>query len=244
MAARSPDNRTPADEPLSYAFLALSYLVGATPTSYWVGRALHGLDLREHGSHNLGATNALRVLGWKSALPVVLIDVAKGWIPVAVFSELAGVGFPWALAYGTAAILGHMFSLWVGFKGGKGMATGAGVFLALAPWAVLGGFAVWLALTLPTGYVSLGSVGAAFVLPFLVMLSPHEGGGSLVWFSAGLAVFVIWKHRDNLRRLRLGEENRFRAPKVPPISADAPEPGPPNVGHPDGAADAAHEVDG
>ncbi len=194
---------------MTYAFLGLSYLVGATPTSFWVGRLFHGLDLREHGSGNLGATNALRVLGWKSALPVVLVDVVKGWLPVWLFADLAGVGFPWTLAFGSAAIFGHMFSLWVGFKGGKGMATGAGAFLGLAPWAVLGGFVVWLALTIPTGFVSVGSIGAAFALPFLIAFTPHQGGADLIWFSAALAVFVIWKHRANISRLRRGEENRF-----------------------------------
>lgn len=194
---------------MTYAFLGLSYLLGAIPTSYWVGRAVHGLDLREHGSGNLGATNAFRVLGWKSALPVVVVDVLKGWVPVVVLADLAGVDFRWALAYGTAAIFGHMFSLFVGFKGGKGMATSAGVFLGLAPWAVLGGLVVWLGLTLPTGYVSLGSVGAAFALPFLIAFTPHQGGAELVWFSSALAIFVIWKHRSNIGRLMRGEENRF-----------------------------------
>lgn len=197
---------------MTYAFLGLSYLLGAVPTSYWVGRVFHGLDLREHGSGNLGATNALRVLGWQSAVPVVIVDVAKGWVPVALFAPWAGVDFEWALAYGTAAILGHMFSVWVRFKGGKGMATSAGVFVGLAPWAVVGGFVVWLLLTVPTGYVSLGSIGAAIALPLLIGFTPHEGGGTLVWFSSGLALFVVWKHRSNIRRLVKGEENRFRRP--------------------------------
>lgn len=195
---------------MTYAFLALSYLLGATPSSYWVGRAFHGLDLREHGSGNLGATNAFRVLGWKSALPVVLVDIAKGWVPVAVLTDLAGVGFEWALAYGTAAILGHMFSLWVGFKGGKGMATSAGVFLGLAPLAVLIGFVIWFGLTLASGYVSLGSIVVSIALPFLIAFTPHEGGTTLVWFSAVLAAFVVWKHRANIGRIARGEENSFR----------------------------------
>ena len=194
---------------MTYALLGLSYLLGATPTSYWVGRVFHGLDLREHGSGNLGATNVFRVLGVRSALPVVVVDVAKGFVPVYLFSELAGVGFRWTLAYGTAAIVGHMFSLWVGFKGGKGMATSAGVFLGLAPWAVLGGFIVWLGLALPTGYVSLGSIGAAVTLPLLIAFTPHQGGTLLVWFAGALAVFVVWKHRSNIGRLMRGEENRF-----------------------------------
>lgn len=211
---------------MTYAFLGLSYLLGATPTSYWVGRAVHGLDLREHGSGNLGATNALRVLGWRSALPVMLVDIAKGWVPVAVLAPMAGLdvdgaGFPWALAYGTAAILGHMFSFWVGFKGGKGMATSCGVFLALAPFSVLGGFLVWLGLTLGTGYVSLASMAAAAVLPALIAFTPHRGGSTLVWFSVALAAFVIWKHRSNIVRLARGEENRFQR-GFPRGGADAP----------------------
>ena len=96
---------------MTYAFLGLSYLLGATPTSYWVGRAFHGLDLREHGSGNLGATNAFRVLGWRWALPVVIVDVGKGFVPAWFFAALAGGAFPWTLADGTAAIFGHMLSL-------------------------------------------------------------------------------------------------------------------------------------
>ena len=204
---------------MTYALLALAYLVGATPTSYWVGKAFHGVDLREHGSGNLGATNALRVLGWKSALPVVLVDTAKGFVPAWAFGAWAGVAFPWTFAFGVAAILGHMFSLWVGFKGGKGMATSAGVFPALAPWAVLAGFSLWLALTFGTGYVSLASIAAAVALPPLIALTPHEGGTTLVWLSTALAAFVVWKHRSNIGRLMRGEENRFRRGR-----ADAGEP--------------------
>jgi glycerol-3-phosphate acyltransferase PlsY len=194
---------------VTYAFLALSYLVGATPTSYWVGRLFHGLDLREHGSGNLGATNAFRVLGWKSALPVVLVDLLKGYVPVRLFSALAGVGFEWALAFGAAAIVGHMFSVWVGFRGGKGMATSAGAFVGLAPWAVLGAFLLWVALVASTRYVSVASIGAAAVLPALIAFTPHRGGSTLVVCAAGLAAFVIWAHRANVRRLLRGEENRF-----------------------------------
>ena len=125
---------------MTYALLALSYLLGATPTSYWMGRAFHGLDLREHGSGNLGATNVFRILGPKWALPVVAVDVAKGFVPVWFFPSMVDGGLGWTLAFGGAAIVGHIYSLWVGFKGGKGIATSAGVFLALAPWAVLGAF--------------------------------------------------------------------------------------------------------
>lgn len=193
-----------------WALLALAYVIGATPTSYWVGRVGHGVDLREAGSGNLGATNAFRVLGWKSALPVVVVDIAKGWGPAALFPALAGVSFPWSFAFGLAAVLGHMFSFWVGFRGGKGMATGAGMFLALAPAAVGAALVLWLVVTLSTGYVSLASIIVAAALPPMVAVTPHEGGTTLVWLSSALAVFIIWKHRSNIGRLRRGEENRFR----------------------------------
>ena len=198
---------------MTYLLVALSYLVGATPTSYWVGKAFHGIDLREHGSGNLGATNAFRVLGWRSAAPVMAVDVLKGFVPVWFFPGLAGSSFAWTLAFGAAAILGHVFSVWVRFKGGKGVATSGGVFFALAPWAGLGALAVWLLLTFSTRMVSVGSIGAAVALPVLVALLPHQGGRSLVAFTAVLAAFVIWAHRANVRRLLKGEEHRFGTPR-------------------------------
>ena len=142
---------------MTYALLLLSYLLGSIPTSYVLGKALRGIDLREHGSGNLGATNAFRVLGAKWAVPVVILDVGKGFVPVWLFPGLARAGLGWTLAFGAAAILGHMFSVWVGFKGGKGMATSAGVFLGLAPWAVLGSLILWVGLTFSTRYVSVGT---------------------------------------------------------------------------------------
>ena len=205
---------------MTYALLALAYLIGATPTSYLIGKAFHGIDLREHGSGNLGATNAFRILGAKSAVPVVVVDIAKGFVPTWLFAPLAGGGFGWTLAFGAAAILGHMFSVWVGFKGGKGMATSAGVFLGLAPWAVLGSLLLWVGLTFSTGYVSVGSIAAAVAMPVLVWLTPHSGGDALLWFAVALAAVVVWAHRANLRRLAKGEENRFgrrgRSPEAPP----------------------------
>lgn len=194
---------------MTLALLALSYLLGATPTSYWVGRAFHGIDLREHGSGNLGATNAFRVLGWRWAAPVMAVDVAKGFVPAWLFPAWAGGSFGWSLAFGAAAIVGHMFSVWVRFRGGKGVATSAGVFVALAPWAALAAFAVWAAATAATRIVAVGSIAAAAALPLFVALLPHRGGSGLVAFSAALAAFVIWAHRANVRRLLRGEENRF-----------------------------------
>jgi glycerol-3-phosphate acyltransferase PlsY len=200
-----------------FLLLALSYLVGATPTSFWVGKAVYGVDLRTVGSGNLGATNTFRARGWRAALPVVLVDVGKGFLPPWLFSRLDGAGaaWSWILAYGAAAIVGHMFSLWVRFRGGKGVATSAGVFLALAPWAVLIGFLAWAAVTFTTRYVSLGSIVAAAVLPVAVAFTPHEGGLGLLAFTGTLALFVIWAHRSNIGRLMRGEESRIGAPGKP-----------------------------
>lgn len=193
---------------MTWLLLAAAYLVGATPTSYLVGRVVHGIDLREHGSGNLGATNAFRVLGWKAALPVMVVDVLKGWIPTALFPLLDGaVPAEWALAYGAAAIVGHVFSIYVGFRGGKGVATSAGVFLALAPWAVVIGLVVWGVTVTLTRIVSLGSLLAALILPVAVFATNEPA--PVVWLSVGLALFVIYAHRVNIRRLVHGNENRF-----------------------------------
>jgi acyl phosphate:glycerol-3-phosphate acyltransferase len=210
------------------ALLVGAYVVGATPTSHWVGRGFHGVDLRTKGSGNLGATNVFRVLGWKAAVPVVVVDVLKGWIPAAWFPLLlasampagasvevaSGAGFlenpwSWAPVFGALAIVGHVFSFWVGFRGGKGVATSAGVFLALSPLAVLAAFGAWLAAVLLTRFVSLGSILAALVLPVAVVLLPHRGGSGVVIFAVLLSAFVIWAHRANLGRLRRGEESRI-----------------------------------
>lgn len=194
---------------MTYALVLAAYMAGSIPSSFIVGKLFHGIDLRQHGSGNLGATNAFRVMGVKSALPVVFADVGKGFVPVWLFPTLVEAGFGWTLAYAAAAILGHMFSVWVGFRGGKGIATSAGAFLGLAPWAVLGGLLVWCLVTFPTGFVSVGSIVTAAVLPVLVALTPHAGGQGLVWFAVGLAAVVIWAHRANIRRLMRGEEHRF-----------------------------------
>lgn len=194
---------------MPWLLLVAAYFIGAFPTSYLVGRAACGLDLRQHGSGNLGATNAYRVLGWKAATPIFLIDIFKGFLPTWLFPQLDGsAALTWALAYGAVAIFGHVFSIYVGFRGGKGVATGAGVFLALAPIAVLAGLIVWAALVFTTGYVSLGSVVAAAVLPVVVALTGAPT--AVLALAVGLAAFVIYAHRANMRRLLRGEEHRFR----------------------------------
>ena len=190
--------------------LAGAYVLGATPTALWVGRGLFGVDLRREGSGNLGATNTLRTLGWKAASLVMLGDVLKGFVPVAFFPGLAGVESPgWFVGFGAAAIAGHVFSFWIGFRGGKGVATSTGVFLALAPWALAIGLVIWATTVALTRWVSLGSILAALALPPVVLLTPHRGGQTVVAFSVVLAFFILWSHRANIGRLRRGEEPRI-----------------------------------
>lgn len=192
---------------MTWLLLAAAYLTGAIPTSFVVGR-VRGVDLRRHGSGNLGASNAYRVLGWKAALPIFVVDIAKGWFPAFAFPLWDGQPSPsWALGYGAASIMGHVFSIYVGFKGGKGVATSAGVVLALAPMAMLIGLGTWGFLAWMTGYVSLASMVAAIVVAVTVWVL--AGSGPVLWLTLALAVFVVFAHRANIRRLRAGTENRF-----------------------------------
>lgn len=186
----------------------LSYLIGSIPTSLLIGRLVKGIDLRQHGSKNLGATNLYRVLGWRYAVPVGLFDMAKGYVPVAVVGPAVSGGVLIPLLCGVAAVLGHMFSPFVGFKGGKGVATGAGVVLAMAPLAFLGAFGIWALLVFLTGYVSLGSVVAAASLPLLTVWL-YPGRPAVLWITAALGALVVWMHRGNIGRLLKGTESRF-----------------------------------
>lgn len=195
--------------PTAVLWLVAAYLVGATPTSYIAGRLAKGIDLREQGSKNLGATNVYRVLGWRWAIPVGLIDIAKGALPVSFFGARAhgAAGFPVFL--GLAAVMGHIFSPYIGFKGGKGVATAAGMFLALAPIAVLIALPVWGLCLWATGYVSLSSIFVAVIFPVLVLLTAHGATPTLI-ASIGLALLIVYSHRANIRRLIAGTESRFR----------------------------------
>ena len=194
------------------AMLVLAYLIGATPTSYVAGRLGRGIDLRQHGSQNLGATNVYRVLGWSYAIPVGLIDMVKGVVPVAILGPWSNGPAWFTVALGIAAVLGHMVSPYVRFRGGKGVATTAGVFLALAPLAVLISLAIWGATLWLSGYVSVASLTVAVLFPLWVRLTapgePYTLGAAIV-----LALLLVYTHRANIRRLREGTENRFRTRK-------------------------------
>jgi acyl phosphate:glycerol-3-phosphate acyltransferase len=191
--------------------LALSYLLGSIPSAYLAGKIFRGIDLRQHGSGNLGATNVYRVMGWKIAALVMAVDVAKGAVPVLVFSHWTDhpAATYWALGYGVAAIVGHVFPIFLlGKGGGKGMATAAGVFLALAPLPSVIATVMWAVVLYFWGYVSLASLSAAATLPVVVAI--RYGIREPVFLvSVVVCAIVFWTHRANIRRLRSGEEHRF-----------------------------------
>lgn len=199
------------------SLIIASYLTGSLPTSIIAGRLLRGIDIREHGSRNPGATNTFRVLGWKIGVAVGLIDIFKGffavwflarWIPD---DGLIAPDVRLILA-GVSVILGHVFTVFARFKGGKGVGTAFGVFLGLAPVPSVAAFALWILLVWRTGYVSVGSVAAAVVLPALfIVLGLYSENLSvpITVLVAAVGLFVIYRHRSNLSRLMRGEENRF-----------------------------------
>ena len=191
--------------------LALSYVSGSLPFAWLAGKAA-GVDLRQQGSGNLGATNVFRVLGWKIGLAVFLADALKGALPVLLLPpRITSQMDPtlWAIACGVAAIAGHVRPVFLRFrKGGKGVATAAGVFFALAPVPMLVTFAVFVAVVLASGYVSLGSLLSAMVLPTLLLVT-QGARAPLFIVSIIIATFVFWTHRANIGRLRRGEEHRF-----------------------------------
>jgi glycerol-3-phosphate acyltransferase PlsY len=190
------------------AAVAAAYLLGSIPTSYLAGRLGAGIDLREQGSRNLGATNVWRVLGPRYAIPVGLFDVAKGTVSAMVLGPLAGSA-PWIpLLTGGAAVAGHVFPVFLRFRGGKGVATAAGVLLGIAPLAVGLVAAVWALVVLASGYVSLGSLSGAVLFPVAARLL-YPRNTWIVTAGVVLALFVVFTHRANIRRLMSGTESRF-----------------------------------
>jgi acyl phosphate:glycerol-3-phosphate acyltransferase len=206
---------------------AAAYLLGSIPAGYLVARA-RGIDIRTVGSGNIGATNAMRVLGKPAGIAVLLLDAAKGFIAVSLTAayppdRLFPTIFPTeivvhpsyhpvmtqAIVAGVFAVLGHNYTCWLRFKGGKGIATSAGVYLALAPWAALIALAVFIVALLATRYVSVGSMAAAVALPTAVwILPPHNLLLGIV--TTALGVMAVYKHKGNLQRLVAGTENRLQ----------------------------------
>lgn len=205
-------------EPVIISLAAVaSYIVGATPFGYFAGR-MKGIDIRQHGSGNIGATNVLRVLGKGVGLPVFALDLLKGLLPVLVVGWLTNHNAPAQLAAGLGAILGHMFTFWLGFKGGKGIATSAGVLFGLMWLPALIVIAVWAVLFFSTKYVAVASIGAALALPPACWC--RYGVGPLFWFTVVIAALAIFRHRSNIQRLLDGSENRFGRKKDPATTGE------------------------
>ena len=200
--------------------LFLSYVTGSIPTSIIVGKVFKGIDIREHGSGNAGGTNVFRVLGWKPALIVVIFDVFKGWLPTAIYAvqyfdhtPIHDQGVVQILC-GFASVLGHTYTIFAGFKGGKGVGTLGGMLIALFPIALPLCLLVFALTLILTGYVSIGSMLASASLPVFLLLLPvvsplSPPSLSLLVFSLLVPWFIVFTHRSNIGRLRNGTENRF-----------------------------------
>ena len=185
--------------------IVIGYLLGSCPFGYWAGR-LRGIDLRLAGSGNTGATNVMRVLGLKIGLPVMALDIGKGAAAVVIARALSSDDIVPVLA-AAAAVTGHMYPLFLGFRGGKGVATGAGTMLALVPWIGVAAFILWLTVSLATRYVSIGSVVTAIAYPAATIASGQPWAVCI--YTVGAGAWVIWRHRANIARLRAGTENRI-----------------------------------
>jgi glycerol-3-phosphate acyltransferase PlsY len=196
------------------AFL-ISYLLGSIPTSVWAGKVFHGIDVREHGSGNAGATNVIRVLGWKTGIPVMIVDVGKGWfaayLPVLLNLAEPGSGQLTTLQIltGLTSIVGHVFPVLAGFRGGKGVGSTFGVLLSLNPFLTLSCLGVFLAVLFITGYVSVSSMSAGLAFPLLLFTLFDTPSLTFKIFSVFVAVALIFTHRKNIRRLLNGEESKF-----------------------------------
>lgn len=199
--------------------LSLCFVTGSIPTSIILGKLVKGIDIREHGSGNAGGTNVFRVLGWKPALIVVIIDIFKGWLPTAIFATILFQNLPIndtgviQIICGFAAVLGHTYTIFAGFRGGKGIGTLAGMLIALFPLAFPLCLIVFIITLILTGYVSLSSIMATVALPIILLILPiiglEQSSLSLLIFALLIPWFAIFTHRSNIVRLRDGTENRF-----------------------------------
>lgn len=183
----------------------ISYALGSIPTGLWLGLWLRGIDIREHGSKNIGATNTLRVLGKTLGIIALVGDMLKGLAPVLVVARLSSWEYA-PLACGLAAIVGHTASVFCKFKGGKGVATSTGVFAALCPWPFAAAFVVFFAVVLTTRMVSAASISAAATLAIAVFFFPTDAVVQAI--TVAVAVLVIVKHRGNIQRILKGEESK------------------------------------
>jgi len=202
-------------------FLLLSYLTGAFPSAVWVGKTFYKKDVREYGSGNAGATNTFRVLGKKAGVPVLIMDVFKGWLAVnyifflsthSVLVEVPALLFETQLAFGIAAVIGHLFPVYTGFRGGKGIATLLGLLIGLSPIAALVSIIVFVIVFIISKYVSLGSIIASIAFPLVVffILNEKDVNSSLEIFSVFVPILTLITHQKNIERLVRGEENKVK----------------------------------
>jgi len=199
----------------------LAYLIGSLPTAVWVGRIFYNVDVRKEGSGNAGATNTIRVLGVKAGIPVLIIDVFKGWLAVYIanFFWMQTSGFPdlidLKIIHAIAAIIGHVFPIYVGFKGGKGIATLLGIGIALYPVGAFIAVGVFIIVLLISGYVSLASISASIFFPVIeILILGNAQYISLIILAIAVAIFVPITHRKNIGRLLRNEESKFKIRKT------------------------------
>ena len=196
--------------------VVIAYLIGSVPSAIWVSKWFFGIDVRDYGSKNAGATNTFRVIGKKAGFPVLFFDILKGWGAVKglclIFSSYT-IGFDQfvnlELAIGVAAVFGHVFPVYEGFKGGKGVATLLGIILAVSLWSAVICFVVFLVVFVVSKYVSLGAICAAFIYPFLTIYVFKAETPSLIFFSIVISSLVILTHKKNIERLLKNEESKM-----------------------------------
>lgn len=195
---------------LPLVLVAAGYLAGSIPFGVILTRLFVGVDVRQVGSGNIGATNVARAGGRKVAIPVFILDVAKAMVPILVARRLLA-GRPdaelWTTVVAVAALAGHVFPVWLGFRGGKGVATGVGVFFVLEPWAAIAGLAVWVGVYLTVRISSVGSLGGAAVCAITVLIL-HGTGSPMTWAGLVIAAIIFYRHKENIRRLLTGEEGK------------------------------------
>ncbi len=189
-------------------FLVLGYVLGSVPFGVIVGKRIRNLDIREHGSKNTGATNAIRVLGKKLGFFVLFLDIAKGFLPVFLASNIGISGLK-LLIIGIISILGHTFSPFINFKGGKGVATSLGVFLFFVPEVIGILVLIFVLIVYFTRYISLASITVAALFPVMVILFRGEKRVDVVVVGIIIAFYIIYKHKTNIKRLINGNENKF-----------------------------------
>lgn len=203
------------DNLLLTAGILQAYLIGSIPTSVWIGKSFYGIDVRTRGSGNAGATNTIRVLGVKAGVPVLLLDVLKGWLAVHFSDYFIPADYSvYQLAYynivaAAAAVSGHVFPVFAGFRGGKGIATLLGVGIALYPMASLWVLIIFIVVFVLTRYVSVASITGSVSFPFLVFFAFKPESVALLILAIAVGIFVPITHRNNIKRLLNGTESRF-----------------------------------